>query len=110
MSAKDLLGEYISACNRRPPARTLSHLGKEIRALLDEGFGPEPIRAGLDKLRAKGLHPSVLHSLVNEVVNSPKTGCASGGGPWARTASPAYIPYQNPTAPPPATFGIGGRR
>lgn len=111
VSAKDLLGEYISACNRRPPGKTIGHLGKEIRILLGEGFEPEPIRAALERLRAKGLHPSVLHSLVNEAVNAaPKTVGASGGGPWARTASPAYIPYQNPGAPAPSSFGIGGRR
>ncbi|WP_225847241.1 hypothetical protein [Streptomyces sp. HPF1205] len=111
VSAKDLLGEYISACNRRPPSNTLGHLGKQIRILLGEGFEPEPIRAALDKLRTKGLHPSVLPSLVNEIVNAaPQVVGASGGGPWARTASPAYVPYQNPDGPAPSSFGIGGRR
>lgn len=111
VSAKDLLGEYISACNRRPPSNTLGHLGKQIRILLGEGFEPEPIRAALDKLRTKGLHPSVLPSLVNEIVNAaPQVVGASGGGPWARTASPAYVPYQNLDGPAPSSFGIGGRR
>ncbi|WUH90326.1 hypothetical protein OG900_09580 [Streptomyces sp. NBC_00433] len=111
VSAKDLLGEYISACNRRPPQKTIGHLGKEIRILLGEGFEPGPIRAALERLRAKGLHPSLLPSLVNDVVNAePKTVGASGGGPWARTAAPAYVPYQNPDAPAPSSFGIGGQR
>ncbi|WP_069467667.1 hypothetical protein [Actinacidiphila rubida] len=111
VSAKDLLGEYISACYRRPPNKTIGHLGKEIRTLLDEGFEPEPIRAALERLRAKSLHPSVLASLVNDVVNAgPRAAGASGGGPWARTTTPAYVPYQNPDAPAPSSFGIGGRR
>jgi hypothetical protein len=110
VSAKDLLGEYISACNRRPPDKTIGHLGKEIRGLLGEGFEPAPIRAALERLRVKGLHPSVLASLVNQVVNSPQPAGASGGGQWARTAAPAYVPYQNPDAPAPSGFGIGGRR
>lgn len=107
VSAKDLLGEYISACNRRPPSNTLGHLGKQIRILLGEGFEPDSVRAALDKLRAKGLHPSVLPSLVNEIVNATSPAGASGGGPWARTGSPAYVPYQNPDTPAPTTFGIG---
>jgi hypothetical protein len=111
VSAKDLLGEYISACNRRPPQKTIGHLGKEIRILLDEGFEPQPIRAALERLRVKGMHPSVLASLVNEAVNAgPRTVGASGGGQWARTAAPAYVPYKNPAAPAPSSFGIGGQR
>jgi hypothetical protein len=110
VSAKDLLGEYIDACNRRPPSRTLGHLGKEIRLLLGEGFDPVTVRAGLDKLRAKGLHPSVLHSVVNEIVNGTKPGGAPDGGGWSRNSAPVYVPYQNPATPLPATFGIGGRR
>lgn len=111
VSAKDLLGEYISACNRRPPGKTIGHLGKEIRILLGEGFEPGPIRAALERLRIKGMHPSVLASLVNEAVNAaPQTGGASGGGPRARTTFTGYVPYQNPEAPAPSSFGIGGRR
>lgn len=111
VSAKDLLGEYISACNRRPPNKTIGHLGKEIRILLAEGFEPEPIRSALERMRVKGMHPSVLASLVNDVVNAePKAVGASGGGPWARTTTPVYVPYRNPDAPAPSSFGIGGRR
>lgn len=110
VSATDLLGEYISACSRRPPGKTIGHLGREIRILLDEGFEPEPIRAALERMRVKGLHPSVLASLVNDVVNAERSVGASGGGPWARTTTPAYVPYQNPDAPAPSSFGIGGRR
>ncbi|MGW6391604.1 hypothetical protein ACWFR1_14115 [Streptomyces sp. NPDC055103] len=100
-SAKRLMAEYLRGCSRRPPKTFLGHLGKEIRQLLDEGFEPGSLRPALDRLRAKGLHPSVLPSLVNEVVNSAPSS-ASGAGPWAAAA---YTPYLNPTAPT-GTFGV----
>ncbi|WP_405889781.1 hypothetical protein OG427_06940 [Streptomyces sp. NBC_00133] len=106
--AKDLVAEYAKGCNRRPPSDTLGLLGRKIKTLLDEDFEPDDIRTAMDRLRAKGLHPSVLPSLVNEVVNaSPQQAAsppsnASGAGPWASSGS-AYTPYLNPTAP--TTFG-----
>ncbi|GGU55639.1 hypothetical protein GCM10010211_20510 [Streptomyces albospinus] len=108
VSAKQLVAEYVRGCNRRPPEDFLGHLGRKINALLDEQFEAGDIRAALDKLRAKGLNPSVLPSLVNEVVNAtPQSAAAlssaSGAGPWASTAS-SYTPYLNPTAEP-TTFG-----
>lgn len=109
VSAKDLVAEYAKGCNRRPPSDTLGLLGRKIKILLDEDFAPRDIRAAMDLLRDKGLHPSVLPSLVNQVVNaSPQhagspPSSASGAGPWASTGS-AYTPYQNPAAAP-TTFG-----
>ncbi|MBM7167101.1 hypothetical protein JQK87_01400 [Streptomyces sp. G44] len=108
VSAKQLVGEYVRGCNRRPPEDFLGHLGRKVNALLDERFEADDIRAALDKLRAKGLNPSVLPSLVNEVVNAaPQSDAAlssaSGAGPWASTGS-SYTPYLNPTAEP-TTFG-----
>ncbi|MEW2582964.1 hypothetical protein [Streptomyces virginiae] len=111
-SAKVLMAEYLRGCpGGRPPKKVLGHLGKEIRTLLDEGYGPDVLRPALERLRAKGLNPSVLPSLVNELLNagpapssasSPSS--ASGAGPWA-SASPAYTPYLNPTEPT-GTFGV----
>lgn len=110
-SAKRLMAEYLRGCNRRPPRNFLGHLGKEIRQLLDEGFEPDSLRPALERLRVKGLHPSVLPSLVNEALNSLPVAplgsgpsSASGAGPWA-AASPAYTPYLNPTEPT-GTFGV----
>lgn len=108
VSAKQLVAEYARGCNRRPPEDFLGHLGRKINALLDERFEAGDIRTALDKLRAKGLNPSVLPSLVNEVVNATPQATsalssASGAGPWASTAS-SYTPYLNPTAEP-TTFG-----
>ncbi len=78
VSAKQLLGEYIAACNHRPPEAFLNHLGKQVRKLLDEGIAPAHLRAALERHRAKGLSPGVLPSLVHEVMNaaSPATPAA----------------------------------
>lgn len=110
-SAKRLMAEYLRGCSRRPPRNFLGHLGREIRQLLDEGFEPDALRPALERLRTKGLHPSVLPSLVNEALNALPTtpvgsgpSSASGAGPWA-AASPAYTPYLNPTEPT-GTFGV----
>ncbi|MFI8320444.1 MULTISPECIES: hypothetical protein [Streptomyces] len=111
-SAKVLMAEYLRGCpGGRPPKKVLGHLGKEIRSLLDEGYGPDVLRPALERLRAKGLNPSVLPSLVNELLNagpapssSSSPSSASGAGPWAG-ASPAYTPYLNPTEPT-GTFGV----
>ncbi|MFI0743289.1 hypothetical protein ACH4PU_35230 [Streptomyces sp. NPDC021100] len=109
VSAKDLVAEYVRGCSRRPPEDFLGLLGRKINVLLDERFAPEDIRVAMDRLRAKGLHASLLPSLVNEVVNAaPDAGSppssASGAGPWASNRS-AYTPYLNPTQPEPTTFG-----
>ncbi|MFC5154090.1 hypothetical protein [Streptomyces amakusaensis] len=108
VSAQELVAEYVKGCHQRPPGDTVGLLGRKIRALLDEGFDPEHIRAAMDRLRAKALHPSVLPSLVNEVVNPPLVGVgapyASGGAPWASTAA-CYRPYFNAAQPEPTTFG-----
>ncbi|WP_371589107.1 hypothetical protein [Streptomyces virginiae] len=109
VSAKDLVAEYVKDCRQKPPSDIRGLLGRKIKMLLDEDFAPSDIRAAMGLLRDKGLHPSVLPSLVNQVVNaSPQhagspSSSASGAGPWASTGS-AYRPYFNP-APAPTTFG-----
>ncbi|MFC0844679.1 hypothetical protein ACFH04_13320 [Streptomyces noboritoensis] len=116
-SAKRLMSEYIRACpGGRAPKSFLGHLGKQIRLLLEEGYGPDTLRPALERLRVKGLHPSVLPSLVNEVLNAepvpaPSSGwsvsSASGAGLWGHAPSPAstYTPYLNTTEPT-GVFGV----
>ncbi|MBT2675986.1 hypothetical protein J7E95_35410 [Streptomyces sp. ISL-14] len=70
VSAQQLIAEYAAACAHRPPRDVLGHLGREVRKLLDEGIAPAHIRAGLERHRAKGLHPSTLPSLVHEAMNA----------------------------------------
>jgi len=107
VSAKELVAHYVRDCRHRPPEDFLGLLGRKIKVLLDERFDPKDIRTALERLRAKSLHPSVLPSLVNEVVNAPQSALsapssASGAGPWASTSG--YTPYLNP-ATEPTTFG-----
>ncbi|MBQ0852871.1 hypothetical protein J8N05_32390 [Streptomyces sp. BH-SS-21] len=71
VSVQDLIGEYVAACAERPPGSVLGHLGREVRNLLAEGIKADHIRAALVRQRAKGVHPSVLPSLVNDVMNTP---------------------------------------
>lgn len=103
------MAEYVKGCRKAPPSDTRGLLGRKIKMLLDEGFEPRDIRAAMDLLRDKGLHPSVLPSLVNQVINAAPQyagstpSSASGAGQWASTGS-AYTPYFNP-APAPTTFG-----
>ncbi|MFI1890271.1 hypothetical protein [Streptomyces jumonjinensis] len=112
VSAQELVAEYVKGCHQPPPRDVRGLLGRKIKGLLDEGFEPSDIRTAMDRLRAKGLHPSVLPSLVNEVVNPPVPAlvgagvpsAASGGAPWASTAAP-YRPYFNIAQPEPTTFG-----
>ncbi|WP_234386749.1 hypothetical protein [Streptomyces sp. ERV7] len=115
-SAKRLMSEYIRACpGGRSPKSFLGHLGKQIRLLLEEGYGPDTLRPALERLRTKGLHPSVLPSLVNEVLNAepvpaPSSGwsasSASGAGPWGQAPSPSgYTPYLNASEPT-GIFGV----
>ncbi|WP_372404595.1 hypothetical protein [Streptomyces luteireticuli] len=107
-SAKSLVAEYVAGCHRRPPEDVLGLLGRKVKTLLEEHFDAKDVRTALDRLRARGLHPSVLPSLVNEVVNAQPqqdgspTSSASGEGPWASSRS-SYTPYLNPTEP--TTFG-----
>ncbi|MBA5221649.1 hypothetical protein [Streptomyces griseoaurantiacus] len=70
VSAQQLIAEYAAACAHRPPKDALGHLGREARKLLEEGIAPAHVRAGLERHRAKGLHPSTLPSLVHEAMNA----------------------------------------
>ncbi|MEU9159641.1 hypothetical protein AB0D29_05050 [Streptomyces sp. NPDC048424] len=87
VTTQHLVGEYAAACGKRPPESVLGHVGREISKLLREGIDPEHVRAGVERMRAKSLHPSVLPSLVNEAMNPPQ---ATGG------ARRAPQPYTNP--------------
>ncbi|MFE7659552.1 hypothetical protein [Streptomyces celluloflavus] len=86
VSAKDLIGEYTAACAHRPPASVLGHLGSEVKTLLGEGIGPDHIRAGLARHRARGLHPSTLPSLVHEIMNAAPTASGTAHRSWTNPA------------------------
>ncbi|MBD0746045.1 hypothetical protein [Streptomyces sp. CBMA152] len=87
VSAKDLVGEYVASCEHRPPSDVLGRLGREVGKLLGEGIAPDHIRAGMDRMRAKGLHVSLLPSLVNEAMNTPRvTAGTATRRPWTNPA------------------------
>ncbi|MFF1416526.1 hypothetical protein [Streptomyces sp. NPDC058280] len=82
VTAQVIVGEWLERCAERPPSRVIGQLSKEIRVLLDEDhIHPDRIRRGIATWMTKGLHPSTLPSVVNEVMNA-----APAGGPAARQA------------------------
>ena len=68
-SAQALIAEWIDHCAQRPPSRVIGQLAKEVRTMLNEGIPYERVRAGVQAWQAKGLHPSAVASVVNEVAN-----------------------------------------
>lgn len=82
VSARELVAEYVAGCSVRPPQRVVGQVGREVSALLAEGVDPGAVRAGLERLRARPMHPSVLASLVNQELN----------GGFARPGSAVTVP------------------
>ncbi|MCX5397184.1 hypothetical protein [Streptomyces sp. NBC_00102] len=93
ISAKDLVGEYVAACDERPPSDVIGHLGRIAKKLLGEGIAPEHIRGGLANFAANPKHPSVLTSMVNEAMNARSAGL---GRPGYRPNVPAHQAWTNP--------------
>jgi hypothetical protein len=93
VSADRLVGEYIAACDQRPPSDVIGHLGRIAKKLLGEGIAPEHIRAGLANFAANPKHPSVLTSMVNEAMNARSAGLAR---PGIRPNVPAHQAWTNP--------------
>ncbi|MEU7179492.1 MULTISPECIES: hypothetical protein [Streptomyces] len=93
VSANQLVGEYIAACDERPPSGVIGHLGRITKKLLGEGIAPEHIRAGLQNFAANPKHPSVLTSMVNEAMNARSGGLAR---PGIRLNVPAHQAWSNP--------------
>jgi hypothetical protein len=69
-TSQALVGEWIDHCRKRPPGTVIGQVGKQIKAMLGEGIDPGDIRAGLAEWWRKGVHPSVLPSIVNELMNA----------------------------------------
>ncbi|MFE2944715.1 hypothetical protein ACFXKG_37605 [Streptomyces sp. NPDC059255] len=93
VSVNQLVGEYIAACDKRPPSDLIGHLGRITKKLLGEGIAPEHIRAGLQNFAANPKHPSVLTSMVNEAMNARSGGLAR---PGIRPNVPAHQAWTNP--------------
>lgn len=93
VSVNQLVGEYVAACDERPPSDVIGHLGRIAKKLLGEGISPEHIRAGLQNFAANPKHPSVLTSMVNEAMNARSGGLAR---PGIRPNVPAHQAWTNP--------------
>ncbi|WP_370410885.1 hypothetical protein [Streptomyces fradiae] len=93
VSANQLVGEYVAACDERPPSDVIGHLGRITKKLLGEGIAPEYIRAGLANFAATPKHPSVLTSMVNEAMNARSGGLVR---PGIRPTVPAHQAWTNP--------------
>jgi hypothetical protein len=93
VSANQLVGEYVAACDERPPSDVIGHLGRITKKLLGEGIAPEHIRAGLANFAGNPKHPSVLTSMVNEAMNARPADLAR---PGIRPNVPGHQAWTNP--------------
>ncbi|MFM9583082.1 hypothetical protein [Streptomyces caniscabiei] len=93
VSVNDLIGEYVAACDERPPSDVIGHLGRIAKKLLGEGVAPEHVRAGLKRFAEIQGHPSRLPSLVNDAMNARAAGLAR---PGIRPNVPAHQAWTNP--------------
>lgn len=80
-NAGQIVGDWIDTLDRRPPSAVIGHVSKQVKALLGEKFTVAEVETGLAAWQAKGLHPSVLPSIVNETVNKPKAARKPLDGP-----------------------------
>ncbi len=69
ITAGALVGEWIDQCQHPPPARVKGQIARLIRELLDEGIDPEHIRAGIADWMTRDVHPGVLPSIINNLMN-----------------------------------------
>ncbi len=87
ITAQTIVGEWLDRCTERPPSRVVGQMAKEIRVLLDDdGIHPDWIRRGIARWMQRGLHPSTLSSVVNEVMNAPSPATPR------QSAGPRYDP------------------
>lgn len=68
-TAQTLIGEWIDNCSERPPGKVIGQLSKEIKSLLDEGHEYQQVRSAVQEWNTKGLHASVLPSVLHEIRN-----------------------------------------
>lgn len=70
VTAQTIVGEWLDRASKRPPGSVIGQVGKHVAALLEEHIDPDDVRRGLAHWMTKGLHPSVIPSVVNEVMNA----------------------------------------
>ncbi|KQV20893.1 MULTISPECIES: hypothetical protein [unclassified Kitasatospora] len=91
-----LIIEYKRQFDQAPPRSELDRLGKEIKALVAEGFAEEQILAGLREFaRLPGMGPTLLPSLVHAAATGRLAGQRGPGSPgrhqgWTNPDADAY--------------------
>lgn len=66
-SAQTLIAEWVDAYNGTPPKSVLGQLARQIKSLLEEGNDYTRVRAAVMAWHERGLHPSVLPSILHEM-------------------------------------------
>ncbi|MET8623681.1 hypothetical protein ABZW30_07980 [Kitasatospora sp. NPDC004669] len=95
-STSQLIAEYKSWFNPQPPRNEVARIGKEIKALVEEGFAEEHIREGLREFaKLPGMGPTLLPSLVHAAATGRLTKSAQPAGPgrhkgWTNPNADAY--------------------
>ncbi|WP_267244392.1 hypothetical protein [Streptomyces sp. PR69] len=78
VTAQTIVGEWLQRTTKRPPRSVIGQMAKQIHVLLEEDrIDPDDIRRGIARWMQKGLHPSTLPAVVNEVMNTPGPGSVS---------------------------------
>ncbi|MFC7869676.1 hypothetical protein ACFUS2_00750 [[Kitasatospora] papulosa] len=90
VTAQTIVGEWLERTPKRPPSSVIGQVSKTIRVLLEEDrIDPYDIRRGIATWMSKGLHPSTLPSVVNQVMNA--------GGPAASRQTPSNSLFDETT-------------
>lgn len=66
-TAQTLVAEWIDNYQGTPPKAVIGHLSGQIKKLLDEGHQYPRVREAVMAWAAKGVHPSVLPSVLHEL-------------------------------------------
>jgi hypothetical protein len=70
--AETIIRAWMADCAKQPPARIVNDVGRQIAALLAEGIDPADVTEGVRLWQRKGLHPTTLPSVVNQIMNTPR--------------------------------------
>lgn len=68
-NAGSIVSDWIDGCVNKPPQQVVGRVAKTVKKLLGEGMVPVDIAAGLAEWQSKGLDPTAIPSVVNEVMN-----------------------------------------
>jgi hypothetical protein len=69
-----LVAGFVEGCRTRPPSSFVSRIGKEVRALVQDGTGADAIRGGLSIVADRGFQPGALAGAVHEHLNARPRG------------------------------------